>query len=204
MLKQSQVNNGLYFDFEGFGPNHNNPNPPPALCGYRFGGNGKVQHTVLTHAFRWAAECDDTGQVTYCKDRQEYLRDLLDVQTRGGKKIFFFSQHEQNQFDQILGIQIRKRLIDLHKLLKQHFPEVGRPRTLVSYCEAAGIEVPEGYGKGKVTEKLRSVREFSGSRKKWASLKSNHRSRRAWKLLLEHNAFDVGCMYELAKIIATR
>ena len=52
--------------------------------------------------------------------------------------------------------------------------------------------------------KLRSVREFSVSRKKWASLKSNHRSRRAWKLLLEHNAFDVGCMYELAKIIATR
>jgi hypothetical protein len=200
-LTLRQIEEGLYIDFEGFGSNNYDRHPPPVLCGCRFGGEEPVQYTVFTKSFRWAAETDESGKVTYCKERKDYLRDLLDVQTRGGRKIFFFSQHEKEQFDQILGIRIRRRLIDLHKLLKKRFPAVVRPRTLIRYCKAAGIEVPKGYGKGKVTEKLRLVRNFSGSRKQWDSLKKEHKARRAWELLIAHNSFDVSCMYDLAKVV---
>lgn len=176
-----EIQEGLYIDFEGFGANQYNRHPPPVLCGYRFGGEETVKHTVFTQAYRCAAESDETGQVKYCKDRKEFLRNLLDRQTRGGRgKIFFFSRYEQEQFDAILGIRIRRRLIDLHKVLKIRFPGVGRPRSLINYCDAAGIEVPESYGKGEVTERLRIVREFSGSRKKWASLKRAHKAHKAW------------------------
>ena len=57
-----QIEEGLYFDFEGFGNNEFRKNLPPVLCGYRFGGSGPVKFAVFNEKFRWAAESDESGQ----------------------------------------------------------------------------------------------------------------------------------------------
>ena len=49
---RKHVENGLYFDFEGFGKNSYQLFPPPVLCGYRFGGKGPVQHAVFNKDYR--------------------------------------------------------------------------------------------------------------------------------------------------------
>ena len=72
-------------------------------------------------------------------------------------------------------------------------------RTLIGYCKLCGIDVPKDYGKGRVTEKFRNVREYSRTRSGW--IKAPNKIKRQWELLLDHNRFDVECMYELGKKI---
>lgn len=197
---RKHVENGLYFDFEGFGKNSYQLFPPPVLCGYRFGGKGPVQHAVFNKDYRWAAESDTSGRVSYVgnQNRKDFLMDLLDQQTRGGKKIFFFSGHEPRCLKEILGINIQKRLKDLLPVMKKKYPELTRGnRTLIGYCKLCGIDVPKDYGKGRVTEKFRNVREYSRTRSGW--IKAPNKIKRQWELLLDHNRFDVECMYDLAK-----
>ena len=196
----NQIENGLYFDFEGFGKNSYQLFPPPVLCGYRFGGSGPVKHAVFNKDYRWAAEFDDSGRVSYVgnQNRKGFLMDLLDKQTRGGKKIFFFSGHEPRCFKEILGINIQKRLKDLLPVMKKSYPVLTKGnRSLIGYCKLCGIEVPKGYGKGRVTEKFKNVREYSKTKSGWDS--APDKIKKQWKLILDHNRFDVECMYDLFK-----
>ncbi len=197
---EKQINEGLYFDFEGFGKNKHQINPPPILCGYRFGGEGPVRFAVFNDKFRWAAEDDKSGMIEFVgsgQNKKKFLLDLIDHGTRGGKKIFYFSCHERDEFDRILGIRIRSRLRDVRRIMKKTIPEIMHgERTLINYCEILGISVPRNYGKGKVTEKFRAVREYSKTKSGWSSAPA--RIKKQWNLILEHNRFDVESMYHLA------
>ncbi|MDC0066869.1 hypothetical protein OAK16_04650 [Verrucomicrobia bacterium] len=196
---QKQIEEGLYFDFEGFGNNEFRKNLPPVLCGYRFGGYGPVSFAVFNEKFRWAAESDEIGQIEFIgggEKMKQFLIDLIDRRTRGGKKIFYYSSHEKDEFDRRLGIQIRKRLRDVRKIMKKSIPSLKHgERTLINYCSEVGIPVPTNYGKGKVTQKFRKVRDYSATKSAWGKAPSN--IKRQWNLILEHNRFDVESMYEL-------
>ena len=122
--------------------------------------------------------------------------DLIDRRTRGGKKIFYYSSHEKDEFDRRLGIQIRKRLRDVRKIMKKSVPSLKHgERTLINYCSEVGIPVPTNYGKGEVTQKFRQVRDYSATKSGWIKAPGN--IKRQWNLILKHNQFDVESMYDL-------
>lgn len=187
-----QIENGLYLDFEGFGGPYN---PDPILCGYRIGGHGPVKQVVFTQAYKAAAISADSGShVEYNPDREGYLENLVSVDG-AGRKLFSFSPHETDVIKRILNISVQRRRADVHKFAKQAFPQVDRPRTLIKYCQEAGIDVPADYGRGEVTAKFRLVREWSGSDSKWNA--APEEVKQAWRSILKHNEFDVISMYEL-------
>jgi len=198
---EKQIEEGLYLDFEGFGANKYNKNPPPVLCGYRFGGSGPVRFAVFNDKFRWAAEEDISGLVEFIgngENMKKFLLDLVEQKTRGGKKIFYFSSHEKDEFDRILGIRIRSRLRDVRRIMKKTTPELKHgERTLINYCKLLKITVPRNYGKGKVTEKFKAVREYSKTRSGWSGAAAN--IKKQWDLILAHNRFDVEAMYHLVE-----
>ena len=187
---------GLYLDFEGYGGRFK---PDPILCGYRVGGSGPFRQVVFTAAYKAAAVSLDPGYpVEYCADRAGFLEKLLSEDC-AGRRLFVFGRHERDVIKKLLGISVKKRLKDVHKIAKEAFPQVKKPRQLIKYCETAGIDVPVDYGKGEVTKKFTRVGEWSGTDTKWR--KAPDEVKRAWRLILDHNRFDVECMYELMKRI---
>ena len=198
---EKQIGEGLYFDFEGFGSNKYMDNPTPVLCGYRFGGSGPVRFAVFNDAFRWAAEAEKSGLVEFVgrgEKKKDFLMDLIERRTRGGKKVFYYSSHEKDEFDRILGIQIRRRLRDVRRIMKKTIPGLRHgERTLINYCGEAGIDVPLDYGKGEVTKKFRNVRDYSKTRSGWSNAPAG--IVKQWQLILDHNRFDVESMYHLVR-----
>ena len=198
---EKQIEEGLYFDFEGFGRNKFRANPPPVLCGYRFGGFGPVRFAVFNEDFRWAAEDDSSGLIEFIgrgERMKSFLMNLIEQRTRRGKKVFYYSSHEKDEFDRILGIQIRMRLRDVRRIMKKTIPGLNRgERTLINYCGEVGIDVPLDYGKGQVTAKFRKVREYSKTRSAWSDAPAE--VKKQWQLILEHNRFDVECMHALVQ-----
>ena len=187
-----KIENGLYLDFEGFGGQYK---PDPILCGYRIGGHGPVKQVVFTQAYKATAISADSGShVEYNPDCTGFLRNLVSVDG-AGRKLFIFSQHETDVIERILKIRVQTRRADVHKFAKQAFPQVDRPRTLIKYCQEAGIDVPADYGRREVTEKFKLVREWSGSDSKWND--APEEVKKAWRSILKHNQFDVTSMYEL-------
>lgn len=186
-----KIKNGLYLDFEGFGGKYK----PPILCGSRIGGHGPVKQVVFTQEYKAAAISADSGShVEYNPDREGFLRNLVSDDC-AGRKLFSFSPHETDVIKRILNISVQRRRADVHKFAKQAFPQVDRPRTLIKYCQEAGIDVPADYGRGEVTEKFRLVREWSGSDSKWNDAPGE--VKQAWRSILKHNQFDVTSMYQL-------
>ena len=188
-----KIENGLFVDFEGFGKSRHGV-PKPAMCGYRIGGTGPVTQVIFSKDFKWAAlDCD-----LEVRDREEFTTWLLN-DLKKGRSIFAFSEHEDTMIRKITGRKkkLRKyenvRAIAKEGLKGMLSEDCGN--TLIEYCELTGISVPDEYGKRQATTWLRTVKAYSGTRKAWES--APVAAREQWQLLLDHNRFDVKCMYEL-------
>ena len=190
-----KIENGVFLDFEGYGRNTHNT-PLPAMCGYRVGGDGPVVQVVFSKNYSAAAQ---GSKLEFC-ERGDFFKWFLNDLTKG-RSLFAYSEHEEKMIRRISGRKkplkkyenvltiTKKALRDMNML-----PE-DCSNSLIEYCELTGITVPGEYGKGQVTAWLDSVKQYSTSRKKWASVTKE--ARRHWELLLNHNRFDVECMYEL-------
>ena len=193
-----QIQEGLYLDVEGFAPRRGIPRPP-VLCGYRIGNEGPVKQVVFTRRYFSAARA--SGLET-SSDRKHFFLDLM--KDTKGRKLFAFTEHEQNVIKQATGFQYRKKYRNAHAIakrwVKREFPrESTRGLALIDYLRLAGIKVPTKYGKDKVTDWLREVRRYSVSQAKWKKAPAS--ARKAWDNILAHNQFDITAMGELMEVI---
>ena len=188
-----KIENGLFIDFEGFGKNRNGV-PKPAMCGYRIGSAGPVTQAIFSRDFKWAAS--EWGLEV--RERKEFIAWLLN-DLKKSRSLFAFSEHEDGMIRRITGRKKKLRkyenvLAIAKEGLKGMLPEDCK-NTLIEYCNLTGITVPDEYGKGQVTEWMRGVKAHSKTRKAWESAPTE--AREQWRLLLDHNRFDVESMYEL-------
>ena len=188
-----QIENGIYMDFEGFG-NNRYGKMLPAMCGYRIGGKGPVRQVIFLRAFKGAAASANLE----VWDREEFI-DWLLCELKGGRYLFAFSNHEDEQMKRITG---RKKDLKGYKnvlaIAKYHFKDrldEIEENTLVNFCKLAGIKVPSDYGKREVTSWMREIKKHSASKKKWMNAPIEIQSK--WDLFLAHNKFDITSMYDL-------
>jgi hypothetical protein len=193
------IADGLFLDFEGFAPHAKQSVRPPAICGYRIGGNGTVRQVVFSRSLHPAGRA--TG-IVVCNDWKQFITCLL--KENAGRHIFAFSEHEKMVFKLATGHNIRRRYENVRQIAKQwrerHFNALfDQGNTLLDFLMAAGIKVPDNYGKGLVTEKLRRVVAHATSRARWSVAPDDVKS--DWKDVLRHNAFDVSSMCDLLRVI---
>ena len=167
------------------------------MCGYRIGSDDDIKQVEFSRSYHAAAE---GSGIEVCDDWAEFVTSLMEQAT--GRKLFAFSEHEQKLIHKATGFWYRKRYENVrcianHWRRRQH--SAARVNTLVDFARLAKITVPANYGKGQVTEKLQTVREYSGSRRRWKT--APKAVRQSWDDLLAHNAFDVSVMYLLLCVI---
>jgi hypothetical protein len=199
---------GCYIDFEGFAPNEHRATPPPVLIGiYR---EGEFKQVVFTGAYRWAASDQEFGNVHYESDRKQYLKELADS-TSKGKPLFAYSEHEKNVIEHQIGHQITARYKNVRKIAKSYFnrypdrfPEAGSiaENSLSAVTQVLGFKLKHKLPRGGVTKRLRNVRQFSDSRKKWAAAPDGIKQQ--WREVLLHNREDAMCLFDILMALRTR
>jgi hypothetical protein len=204
-----KIDAGCYIDFEGFAPNEHTTSPPPVLVGiFR---DGLFKQVVFTKAYRWAAK--DSGVkhlVEYCEDRGSFLKELADS-TSGSKPLFAFSEHERTVIKKEIGHDVEKRFSDVRAIAKRFFnkyPNVFEElqgmneHSLKNVAAKVGLSLTQKLEKGGMTRRLREVREYSQSAKKWAAAPDS--ARRSWREVLEHNRVDTTCLIEILRKLAKK
>ena len=199
-----KIDAGCYIDFEGFAPNEHAASPPPVLVGiFR---DGLFKQVVFTQAYRWAAK--DPGVehlVEYCGDRGSFLKELADS-TSGSKPLFAFSEHERTVIKKEIVHDIEKRFSDVRAIAKRFFnkypdafkePQAINEHSLKNVAAKVGLSLAQKLEKGGMTCRLREVREYSKSAKKWAAAPDS--VRRSWREVLEHNRVDTTCLIEILR-----
>jgi hypothetical protein len=207
--KQQVIDAGCYIDFEGFAGNEFQASPAPILIGIFH--NGSFKQVVFTQEYRWAAL--DPGvehPVEFEEDRAQYLKDLV-TKVSMNKPFFAYSEYEKTVIQHQVGHQITKRYRDVRGIAKRRFkkypniypaPAKKRENSLVEVAQFLEIPMAEKLAKGGVTKRLRSIRDYSKSRKGWAAAPA--KVRREWREVLEHNRLDVLCMVEILNTLRAR
>lgn len=194
-----QILAGCYIDFEGFAGNEHRTSPPPVLIGMYRG--GEFKQIVFTACYRWAAE--DPGvdhDVSLRLDRDAFIEELVDSAGMN-KPLFAYSEYELRVIEKCVGHRITRRYRNVRSIAKTWLnKQAGRyptPTTfaLVDVAESMGIALNLKLPEGGVTSRLREVRDFSSSSKRWSSAPAKIRNK--WREVLEHNRSDVTAIREM-------
>lgn len=198
-----QIDKGCYIDFEGFAGNEHQAYPPPILVGvWNQSEDGIFKQYVFTSAYRWAAE--DSGirhQVVFVEDRELFLRRLVES-TKVSKPLFAFSEYERTVIKNVIGMSISKRYKNVRSITKAWYSrnqgDFSAPASWKLMEIARGLEIDTGrkLQKGGVTDRFRLVREFSKSKRCWATAPLSIKEK--WRELLEHNKTDVMLCHQIA------
>jgi hypothetical protein len=196
---KSKILAGCYIDFEGFAGNEYQMSPPPVLIGiYR---DGEFKQVVFTEKYRWAAkQAGVDHEVSFHADRTTLLKELA-ASVSASKPLFGYTEHELAVIEKLLGHKITKRYRNARAIASRWFNKHGdlyqKPKTfaLVDVAMSLGVTLDAKLPKGGVTSRLRSVGNYSSSKRKWESAPPS--VRREWQEVLEHNRFDVMSMLEI-------
>jgi len=74
--------------------------------------------------------------------------------------------------------------------------------SLKNVAAKVGLSLTQKLEKGGMTRRLREVREYSQSAKKWAAAPDS--ARRSWREVLEHNRVDTTCLIEILRKLAKK
>ena len=199
---KKRISDGIYIDVEGFAGNEFRTHPPPVLVGiFNWHRSKEFQQVVFTADYRWAAENPGVNHaVTYDPNRNKSLEKIVASSTMS-KPLFAYSEHEQRILRNELGLNVTKRYKNVRSISKAWFnrhscditgPESG---TLVDLAKTLGLDVNAKLEKGGITDRLRSVRNYSKSKKHWRTAPKSVKDK--WTEVLEHNRLDVLLMREV-------
>jgi hypothetical protein len=192
-----KIKHGCFIDFEGFGKNKHRITPPPVLIGLlNEDDDGEFRQVVFTNAYEVAAK--DPGvdhPVEFCDSRNTFLEGL--VKERIEKPLFAFSEHELALIEKHVGHKITRRFRNVKTIAttwlnqpkqRDSYPKLNS-KTLLSVAECMGITLPDKLPVNGITDRLREVREYSSSARKWSTAPESIREK--WQEILEHNKSDV-------------
>lgn len=193
---------GCYIDFEGFAPNEHQTSPPPVLIGiYR---EQAFKQVVFTEAYRWAAlDSGVTHPVEFEPDRNGFLKDLASS-IRKTSPVFAYSEHELNVINKCIAYTITKRYQNVRKIAKkcfnkspERFPGARsiEKHSLSEVARFLNIKLKHKLPVGGVTERLRVVRIYSSSKRKWSSAPVDIKQQ--WREVLMHNREDTQCLFDI-------
>jgi hypothetical protein len=202
-----EVLNGTYIDFEGFGKNLRNVVPPPVLLGiYKLSGHEDFDAGFRQIVFNkdYVAAVEErcvAHEVLYEPDRDRFLTGLVQA-SRKTAPLFAFSLHERQILQRACGYRLDHRyrnVLAIAKLSLRNSSQKPRDKEngLRSVCEAMGIPLTFKLPRGGVTDRLRTVREYSSSQSKWRLASTS--VRQAWREILLHNYADVKAIYEIVR-----
>ena len=193
---------GCYIDFEGFGATDDQPPPKPILIGLlNHDGNGSFKQVVFTNNYKACA--DDAGvdhEVAFCDDRTTFLNEMVKTSSIA-KPIFAYTEYEKNVIETQVGHRITRRYRNVRTIAKRWFNREECPypkpasQALHDMMQAMGLPLQHKLPKGGVTDRLRAVRDYSSSKKKWDAAPSS--VRRQWKEILQHNKSDVTSIFTM-------
>ena len=194
-----KIESGCFIDFEGFAGNEHRTSPPPVLIGlFR---DGLFQQFVFTADYRWAAE--DAGvdhEVVYHPDRDTFLQQLA-ASAGLSRPLFAYSEHELKVIERIVGHRITRRYRNVRSIVKRWLSrrdDRGAPPESLALSDVSrsmGIRLRSKLPQGGVTSRLREVRGFAASRKKWAE--APPQIKKMWREVLFHNRSDVFAIHEM-------
>lgn len=199
---RENVISGSYIDFEGFAANEHQTSPSPVLLGiFNRNGKGTFEQIVFTKAFRWAAE--DAGvehPITFCPERVAFLRELVS-EVRKAMPLYAYSEHELKVIQRETAVDMTPRFKNVRSIaqrwLNQRKDEHSHPASyaLRDVATVMQVEMAGKLKRGGVTDRLRRVREYSKSMKKWQAAPGTVRE--IWCELLKHNRSDVMGIWEI-------
>jgi hypothetical protein len=207
MLSNEIVRNGCYIDFEGFAGHKNRRLRPPILLGiYNRDGNQHFRQVVFNKDFRWAAEAPgDEQSIDFCNDRDAFLKHLMKKSIRKKKPLFAFTEHELKVINKHLQQNIVRRFRNVRSITQRWFNSRGdgsiTPPSwdLAEAAKTTGITLSSKLAIGGVTSRFREVREYSCSKRKWAT--APRAIRKKWREILKHNKSDVMSIYEMMMVM---
>ncbi len=211
-ISREEAQRAIFLDFEGPGKARRcDPDPAPILGGVLV--EGTYEWTILDEQFR-DARCK--GIEADLLRLPDYLEGLMKRAQSENRRIVYWASHEASLFAQH-GISLAGVGFDLKIPVKPHFKRLfsesrtaqkelfkaktpSRRRAVrqkafalcVQCAETFGLNIPTTYGKGKVGEYIRNVRDGSKGRdgyRHWPMA-----AKKRWSWLVAHNELDCRAM----------
>ena len=212
-----EAQRAIYIDFEGF------KDQPPSLFGWvwAIGKKASDDHLACMHDIHdkalWplVGEVDlPSGTVGTYEQRPfsvgQSINDLARRAKKQDRRIVSWSTHEmakiaESELSPSLLRTFERNYRDGKATAKKWFQQLGlstasQSNTLVRYLEQVGYPLPDTYGLGKTTKRLKSVLNGIEHRGSWSQLLPSQQEN--WRGLLIHNFVDCHGLRQVIKTAA--
>ena len=219
-LTVSEAQRAIYIDFEGF------KGKPPAFFGWvwAIGKKASDDHIACIHDIHDKALQPLVGEVelppgavgTYEQRPFSVGQSINDLARRAKKqdrRIVSWSTHEKTKIEEIAESELSPSLFEMFErnyrdgkaTARRWFQQLGLPtttgtNTLVRYLEQARYRLPDTYGLGKTTQRLKSVLKGIENKGSWSQLIDSQQKN--WEGLLIHNFVDCHGLRHVIKTAA--
>lgn len=190
-VTKDEAKKGIFIDFEGF------EDKPPTLIGVLV--ENEFTQIIFDNNLKPAA--DKKGLIT--QDAKRYLTNLTQRAKKESRRIFAFSQYENNVFKEFYNINLDPYYCDVRFIAKKLKTKKYRDyelksRELKKYLEMIGFDRPTHLGEQKSTKRIRDVLTgLQVNKDNYEELTNTQKSK--WTNLLKHNKIDVLGMQAIVK-----
>ncbi len=190
-ITKEEAKRGIYIDFEGF------EDKAPTMLGIQI--DGKFTQVIFDERLEPAAK--EKGLSV--EKPKVFLANLIRQAKQESRRIFAYSQHENNIFREFYSLDLDPFYCDVRfvakKLKSKKYPTYElKSRELKKYLEMIGFERPKNLGIQKSTKRIRDViNGLEKNNNNFSQLTSTQKSK--WTNLLKHNKCDVKGMEAIVK-----
>ena len=190
-VTKEEAKKGIFIDFEGF------EDKSPTLIGVLI----ENEFTQIIFDKNLKSAADKKGLAI--NDAKQYLTSLTQKAKKESRRIFAFSQYENNIFKEFYGLDIDPYYCDVRFIAKKlktkkYQDYVLKSRELKKYLEMINFKRPAHLGEQKSTKRIRDVLAgLQANNNIYDELTNTQKSK--WTNLLAHNKIDVLGMQAIVK-----